>query len=248
MRLTHASEIGLRSYQEDRYFMKELELAKDSGLFLAVMDGHGGDEVSQFFKDSLESIIAKVTEDKEVVGSAEIQAIFRLLNEKTCEMESGSTLSLAFISYTQERVYVGILGDSPVIVKDRDSKVNIGPEHNAGTNIKERQAVIKRGACYFNGYIGEHPAGNGLQLTRSLGDREFRNFLDRSPEVYSVRIGPNSFVALLSDGVADPGHLSSDSIQGVISMIEDGASAPDLVKDALERATRDNVTAIVWIK
>lgn len=246
MKLTHASEQGMRPYQEDRLFIKRLKLPNDSGLFLAVMDGHGGDEVVQLCKDSLKGVVTKVTENKEIVGLAEVQEIFKLLNEQTLEMYSGSTLSLVFISYQHEIVYVGILGDSPVVIKDSDGQVNVSPDHNARTNLKERKAAIKRGACYSGGYICEHPSGNGLQMTRSLGDTEFRNFLDRTPEVYSARIGSESFVALLSDGVADPGHGSSDSMKSVVSMIENGASAIDLVKDALKRKTRDNVTAIVW--
>jgi len=246
--LTHASEQGMRPYQEDRLFIKHLKLTNDAGLFLAVMDGHGGEEVAQLCRDSLDNIITKVMEGKEEVGLAKIRAIFGLLNERTSETYSGSTLSLAFISYKQEIVYIGILGDSPIVVKDSDGQVNISPDHNARTNLKEREAAISRGAYYSGGYICEHPSGNGLQITRSLGDREFRNFLDRSPEVYSVKIGPESFVALFSDGIADPGHKSLNSMKSVVSMLENGASASDLVKNALERKTRDNVTAIIWRK
>ena len=143
---------------------------------------------------------------------------------------------------------MGLLGDSPVIIKDFDDQVIVSPEHNARTNLKERRAAIKRGACYSGGYICEHPSGSGLQMTRSLGDREFKKILDRSPEVYTVNIGSKSFVALLSDGVADPDHKSSDSMKSIILMIENGASATNLVKDALDRKTRDNATAIVWRK
>ena len=246
MQLTHASEQGMRPYQEDRLFIKCLELTNDSGVFLAIMDGHRGQEVAQFCKDSLDGLIAEVTKNKKVVSQAEIQAIFRLLNEKTSEMESGSTLSLVFISYPMNTVYVGILGDSPVIIKDCGGQVNISPEHNAGTNLREREAAIKRGAHYFGGYICEHPSRNGLQMTRALGDKEFRNFLDRSPEIYSVRMGSKSFVALLSDGIADPCHGGSESLKSIVSMIENGASASGLVKDALDRETGDNITAIVW--
>ncbi|MDO8495971.1 MAG: PP2C family protein-serine/threonine phosphatase [bacterium] len=246
MQLTHASEQGMRPYQEDRLFIKRLRLANDLGVFLAVMDGHSGERVAQFCRDSLASVIVKVIESKKKVSLAEIQAIFRLLNEQTSEMESGSTLSLVFISYQHEIVHVGILGDSPVVVKGSDGQVFISPEHNARTNLKEREAAIQRGACYSGGYICEHPSRNGLQMTRSLGDNEFRNFLDRSPEVYSMKIDSESFVALLSDGIADPGHESSNSLKPIISIIENGASASDLVKNALERKTRDNVTAIVW--
>ena len=248
MQLTHASEQGTRSYQEDRFFVKRLKLKNDSGIFLAVMDGHGGEEVAQLCLDSLPSVISKVTKSKERVSLVVIRNIFKLLNKQTSEMESGSTFSLAFISYRWKMVFVGILGDSSVVTKNFDGRIVISPKHNARTNLKEREAAIKRGACYSGGYICEHPSRNGLQMTRSLGDKEFRNFLDRSPEVYSVMIGPKSFVDLLSDGVVDPGHKISDSMRSIVPMIENGASAADLVKDALDRKTGDNVTAIVWRK
>ena len=247
MRLTHASEKGMRHSQEDRMFAKRLNLKNDKGYFLAVMDGHGGDRVAQLCRDLLAGVIIEVTENKEVVSPVEIQEIFRLLNGQTCEMESGTTLSLVFISHRRGIVHVGVLGDSPVVVKGLDGQVNISPEHNARTNLKEREAAIKRGAYYSGKYLC-CPSGNGLQMTRSLGDREFINFLNRSPEVYSVNIGLESFVALFSDGLVDPGHENSGSMGSVIAMIENGASAFDLVKDALKRKKRDNVTAIVWTR
>lgn len=246
MRLTHSSKQGTRPYNEDRLFIKRIKLSNDSGVFLAVMDGHGGQRVAQFCKDSLASVIAEVVENKKRVGPLEIQEIFRLLNEQTFEMESGSTLSLVFVSQQDTTVHVGILGDSPVIIKDDGGKVKISPEHNARTNLKERKAAVERGAFYSGGYIREHLSGNGLQMTRSLGDNEFRNSLDRLPEVYSVKIGSGSFVAVFSDGVVDPRHGDSDSMGLVVSMLENRASAYDLVKNALDRKTGDNVTAIVW--
>lgn len=246
MELTHASEKGMRNYQEDRLYIKEVKLPEDSGVFLAVMDGHGGERVAQFCENSLASIITVVVGHKKRVGLFEIQEIFRLLNEQTLDMESGSTLSLVFVSQRDATVHVGILGDSPVIVKDFNGQINISPEHNARTNEKEREAAVQRGAFYSsNGYLCSQ-SGNGLQMSRSLGDAEFGKFLDRSPEVYSLKVGLGSFVAVLSDGIVDPGHGDSNSLKHVISMIENGASAKKLVTDALKRRTGDNVTAIVW--
>jgi serine/threonine protein phosphatase PrpC len=247
VKLTHASEQGLRPYQEDRFFTGRFESAKDSGVFLAVMDGHDGQRVAQFCIDSLSDIIYQVMGSRERVTLVVIRDIIKLLNEQTCEMESGTTLSLAFISYRQKKVFVGVLGDSPVIIKNSQGQIVVSSEHNARTNLKEREAAIKRGACYHAGYICEYPGGSGLQMTRSLGDREFKNFLNRLPELYSVKIGTKSFVALLSDGIVDPGHRDSDVLKSVISMIEKGASASDLVQDALDRRTEDNATAIVWV-
>lgn len=248
MILTHASKQGRRSYQEDRFFTKFVEFKKDRGHFLAVMDGHGGERVAQFCRDQLASEISKVKNTKEKVGLNEIRAIFESLNKQTFEMESGSTLSLAFISYARNRVYVGVLGDSPVVIKDAKGLINIGPEHNARTNMKEREAAIQRGACYSGGYISEHPSYGGLQLTRSLGDNEYKNILGRVPEVYSLKIGSGSFVAILSDGISDPGHKSPEPLKQVVSMLENGASASQLVDNALKMDTSDNVTAIVWRK
>jgi len=247
VKLTHASKQGLRPYQEDRFFIEQFESDKDLGVFLAVMDGHGGERVAQFCRDSLKDLIYQVMEGRKRVTLVVVKNIIKLLNEQTCEMESGTTLSLAFISYRQKKVFVGVLGDSPVIIKDSQGQIVVSSEHNARTNLKEREAAIKRGACYCAGYICEYSGRNGLQMTRSLGDREFKNFLDRLPELYSVKIGAESFVALLSDGIVDPGHHDSAPLKSVILMIEKGASASDLVQDALVRQTGDNVTAIIWV-
>ena len=92
MRLTHATAQGLRNYQEDRFFAKRFKLCDDSGLFLAVMDGHGGDDVSEFCRESFRGVITKAIKDKKTVDVSVVEAIFQWLNERTMEMEMGSTL------------------------------------------------------------------------------------------------------------------------------------------------------------
>jgi serine/threonine protein phosphatase PrpC len=162
-------------------------------------------------------------------------------------MSSGSTLSAVVVSQDKLRADVAIVGDSPIVIFDRAKSLWIAPEHNVRTNMFERMAAIERGAVYEDGYIRESVSGVGVQLSRVLGDRELDPFLNREPELFSVLLGPESFIIVGSDGLLDPKHENTkEQISRVIALVKKGAGAKDLVCDALDRKTGDNVTAIVW--
>lgn len=73
------------------------------------------------------------------------------------------------------------------------------------------------------------------------------SFLSRQPDVYSVDLGPHSFVIVASDGVLDPFHKDTPSQEKRLAeMVAKGADAKALVEDALVRKTGDNATALVY--
>ena len=247
-----ASEQGKSEHQEDRFIVSKKEISpKESGWLLSVMDGHGGSKVSQYLKDNLEKVF-----DEEVAknenGKVDLDTLkraFASLNTQTQDIRrAGSTLALVYISETQSAVFVAVIGDSVVFIKEYDGEVNISPEHNVLTNESERREAVNRGGYYNNdsGYIMDSK-GSGLMLSRSMGDADMGSIISKEPDLYSRDLGPNSFVAVGSDGII--GHQSSGESgpkDRIINMLENGASPEDLVKDALKRETGDNVTAIIW--
>jgi len=244
---TVASEQGARSYQEDRYVVDFYEAGGRSVLLLAVMDGHRGSEVAELCAKELPR------QFKEAFGKygADIADVLRnvveQLNKETFGMPSGSTISLVVLPKDEWIAYVAILGDSPVIVSDREGTLVVSPEHNARTNMAERKAAVGRGAEYADGYLWEPSSRSGLQMSRAFGDCDLSRFLSREPEVYAVDLGEKSFVIVATDGVFDPGHAANKhEVERLSEMVADGTNAEDLVLDAVKRQTGDNATAIVW--
>lgn len=229
------SAIGGRNYQEDCYVLSS---TKNFGWLLAVMDGHSGNETANYCRDHIGEIFLKTKSLIETV---------KLLNQQTQHFESGSTLSIVHIPKNALTANIAILGDSPVIVKGKNGTISVSPEHNVRTNLAEREAVIKRGGVYQDGYIFDERRNYGLQMSRALGDSALSSILSREADIYSIELGPESFIIVVSDGVIDPAHENSIvPIDRIAKLIENGADAKKIVDDALARKTGDNATAVVW--
>ncbi len=73
------------------------------------------------------------------------------------------------------------------------------------------------------------------------------SFLSREPDVYSVELGPLSFVIVASDGVLDPFHENtSEQAKRLAQMVAKGADTKSLVEDALDYKIGDNATVVVY--
>jgi serine/threonine protein phosphatase PrpC len=236
-----ANAIGMRPYQEDTYFVKELEV----GTLLGVFDGHGGEACSYECAESFPTLFEKKIK-KNQTPAQWLRAAFALMNRKTELLLDGSAASVVFIPKSKELAVIAILGDSPVIV-GTSKGFHVSPEHNARTNPKERDAAIARGAIYFGGYLRDELSGQGLQMSRSFGDANLGSFLNRKPQIYQKPI--HDFVLLATDGAFDPGHTNAAGvIQQVVDLIRNGATAQQLVNRAVNAPTGDNVTCILWRK
>jgi len=238
------SHKGRRDYQEDRLFT----LTGAEGTLLAVFDGHGGDDVSHLASEQLPAIWAdEITEEGATPKTALANSIQKL-NILTQHYEPGSTISLVFIPAKGDTVTVAIMGDSPVIIKDADGKINISPDHNVRTNLVEAEAAKARGGFVEQGYLFCTYDGMGLQMARALGDSYLNKVLSRVPEIYEVKINKDSFIIAASDGCFDPGHYDfKAAAQTIVELVGDrGQEAKELVhRAAVDYPTGDNVTAIV---
>lgn len=242
-----ATHKGHRDYQEDRLFISTYE----QGTLLAVFDGHGGAAVSHLASEQFPLLFAnEINEDgasdhvPEVLASV-IQKVHLLTQHM---VEEGSTVSLAFISADKPVVYCAVLGDSPILIKDKAGKINVSPEHNVRTNQEEAQAARARGGFVNGYYLFQTYDGMGLQMTRALGDAHLNQVLSRIPDIYQVEVGPKSWVLVASDGLFDPSHAQFKQVAQTISeMVEDrGADAAALVHyAAVDYPTGDNVSCIL---
>jgi serine/threonine protein phosphatase PrpC len=237
---TYATEKGQRPYQEDRLVVYWVP---DEGYLLAAFDGHGGEECADYCAKNLIPLIHSLPRTDRLTEDV-IHDVFKVLNEKTEHMGPGCAASIAFIPEDGSSVIVGILGDAPVLVKQDNSELWLAPEHNVRINKTEADAAIKRGGFVQSGYLFVRQSGNGLQMSRALGDRYLETVLNREPEIFRLPLGPNSFVLVGSDGLFDPSHATNPS-KTIAAAIEAGHDANQLVQNALAIPTYDNVTAIL---
>lgn len=248
MKITTATHIGNRPYQEDRYINDTLY---NGGVLLGVFDGHSGAQAVEIVAVNVAGLFEDYLRNKQEPETA-LRDTFEALDDLTAGVESGTTASLVYIPPDHNRAYVAVLGDSPVLILDNNFKFVLSPEHNIRTNPAERAKAELRGAWCDGNYLFDlntpvvGKSYHGLQMSRALGDFHLDRVLSRNPEIYSVELGEHSFVLVASDGLLDPGHKETvDEIKRLKYMISYNANAEQLVNFRVSRGSMDNVTAVL---
>lgn len=242
--VTCLSRLGPHEEQEDYFFLSRVEEKDLKGWLIAVMDGHDG-------KDAAEFCARKIGRFFKLKQADQTEESLRVLIEKlhygTMLFESGSTISAAVILESHKKISVAVLGDSPVVVLDKNGELHISPEHNIRSNPAEREAVEKRGGIYEDGYVFADKDHDGIQLSRVLGDSHLSRIVSREPEVYTI--DDPKWALLASDGVFDPGHESGlGHLKEIKKLALERATAEDIIRWAERHDLKDNATAIVWNK
>lgn len=225
------TQVGERPYQEDRMVVNY----NSARTLLAVIDGHGGSETAEYVHEHLPELFRTYND---------LSRVFAHLATETALNEDGAAVSVVVYDKDFSLAQVAILGDSLVVIRDAAGLLNVSPEHNVRSNPAEADAACARGGIISGGYLFSGFSGQGLQMSRALGDASLSSVLNREPEIYSVALGPNSFILLGTDGVFDPGHEGLD-LKPIIEMIDNGANAYGIVSRAINLPTHDNATAIL---
>ena len=255
-RISASTEKGSRPYQEDRIVTKRIDTTTFHGILVAVADGHGGDKTSSYVVQQLsDGLFDRMLAAGNKNLNDALMLTFQYLNDSTLELssktfahyESGTTLSLAYVPDGEDSLHIGVIGDSPVILARKDGTFHISPEHNARSNEAERKDAEQRGGVFENGYLYSRSRGIGLQMTRDIGCHAMGDVLQRHPDIYELEIHHGDVLILGSDGLLDPAHFSSDEdVRRLAKLVLGGAEAQDLINDALDRETEDNVSVIVY--
>ena len=241
--ISSATHKGARDYQEDRFVVD----VNSDGVLAAVYDGHGSDKCSTFLKTATLDAFNAVADNPALPFiEMKLKGMFEWLNIRTRGLVAGSTATIAYIPPLLDKVYVGVLGDSPAIVKLADGQFWIAPDHNVRSNPREVQLAKERGGMVFNGYLyGTRFSSPGLQMSRAFGDCE-SDVLLREPEVFELPIGKDSFVLVGTDGLFDPSHRSSESAKEIAALADIATNeAKNLTSYAIQKPTGDNVTCIL---
>ncbi len=241
-----ASVIGTRTAQEDRCYANILAAQDERIAVLAVCDGHGGnmvaDEARKFIEQKIPELFLPRTHDP----VATMYHFFRELITATNKLPwSGSTITVCVVIKSLDCAVLGVMGDSPALIIDKDGNQHVGPNHNVRTNLTEREAGILRGGCYEGSYLWWRESG--LQMSRALGDLHMGNVLLREPEIITVA-HPRKIV-LASDGIED--HHVVDMLPQGIAGLQLFADTPlpgaETLDTMLRNAKpRDNLSVIIW--
>ena len=239
------------SYHEDKN-LKYRQSMEDTGVTLpnltndyktslfGIFDGHGGNDVVKYIKDRIPEIIKKYINDLCPIEKCFINS-FNKIDEELKFYDSENTGSTATIVLIQDnKIYCANVGDSRAYIIYNNSIKQITVDHKCSMP-EEAERIMNAG-----GKITKNRVQGQLVLSRSLGDLYVKKYgVINLPDISVNKIDYNiRYVVIASDGIWDVVDEKT-----VLSMSKSRKNAEefckDLVKLAIEKETKDNVSCIV---
>ncbi|KAL1884599.1 hypothetical protein Plec18167_002189 [Paecilomyces lecythidis] len=183
---------GSRPDQEDRYvFILPDQFPADTvdklALF-AIFDGHGSALVAEHARKNLPRLLVKRPEFEAGDYETAIREAFldedkilldKFMSESTEPAITGSTVALCFANLTKGILVVGNLGDSHIVLAERDPSGDkprnvqrLTKAHKPGQ--ADEKARIKEAGGSTNTRTGTTRVG-ALNMSRALGDLQYKN-------------------------------------------------------------------------
>ena len=239
------------SYHEDKN-LKYRQSMEDTGVTLpnltndyktslfGIFDGHGGNDGVKYIKDGTPESIKKYRNDLCPIEKCFINS-FNKIDEELKFYDSENTGSTATIVLIQDnKIYCANVGDSRAYIIYNNSIKQITVDHKCSIP-EEAERIMNAG-----GKITKNRVQGQLVLTRSLGDLYVKKYgVTNLPDISVNKIDYNiRYVVIASDGIWDVVDEKT-----VLSMSKSRKNAEefckDLVKLAIEKETKDNVSCIV---
>ena len=229
MRAAVISETGHRENNEDAVF--------GSSRLVAVADGVGGEVAGEVAsRVAIDRLVALATkpldralEDEFAAALVEANAALRVVIARRPQLAGMSTTLTAVALSNDGRYLVANVGDSRTYLY-RDGELR-----RLTRDQSLVQALIDRGALTED-EAKRHPQRSVVLEALDGGERPL-------PPIDSVDARDGDRLLLCSDGVSD--YVSDEEIAEVVGRGERDAVAAGLARLALDRGSRDNVSAVV---
>jgi protein phosphatase 1L len=230
------------------YFKPEKQVVTDT--FFGVYDGHGGCRVAEYLAGNLHKLIGKRLTENKVMEEVEqaIYASFSAADKQVDQFQKqGSTAIVALL--LDDTLWIANTGDSRAVIfkKEGDSrKIWFTRDHKPDDSDERARIEAEGGTIFF--YNGAWRVGR-LSLSRAIGDYPKEPGLSAIPDVEAFALNAfYQFMILASDGIWDV-ISNEEAVRQVQNVFRVGGNAQKaaeaLVKKALEKRSRDDLTAMV---
>ena len=261
------SNIPYRKSMEDYHCIKQ-NLLKNSPMcfsYFSIFDGHSGSEVALFLSKYLHKILSKNLSDL-TINNNDIQnynnniissikksfeiADQEIINNLSYSKDVGSTGTIILLYKIKNEdinnndyskyIVCSNIGDSKGYILTKNNFTQITKDHKCNDE-KEVERIKKNGGIVFNNRVF-----GTLMLTRSFGDKEMKKYgVISTPDCFCHKIRDEDlYIVIASDGVWD-----AVSEEEIMQMGGEKYSSDDfskkIVKLAIDKGTRDNISCIV---
>ena len=239
------------SYYEDKN-LKYRQSMEDIGIMIpdlttdykvslfGIFDGHGGSDVVKFVKDRLPQLIKNYLIDLCPVETA-FKNAFEKVDQELRFFDSeyiGTTATIVLIK--DNKINCANVGDSKAYIIYDNSYTQISSDHKCTIEDEKIRVESMGGEIKKNRVMGQ------LILTRTLGDLYVKQYgVISTPDISVNDIRGNmKYIILASDGIWDVVDL--DTLVGMGKAGKNvGEFCEDIVKLAINKNTKDNVSCIV---
>jgi len=255
LRCALSEQQGPRETMEDAHYVD-----LDVGLF-CVFDGHGGRKAADFAAARFPELLANHPQYPSDLTKALHDSVVTTEDEfmdlaKKDELNDGTTLVVGLVA--NNKVYVANVGDSEALICRNDKPIVLTTIHNPSKNPREGIRVQNAGGRLINNRVG-HPHYNvrlfNIAVSRAIGDLLYKSpeftvnktsGLIAEPDISETELtSEDKFLLLACDGVWDV-FSYQDAVDFVLEKLKETQDpqviADDLVNEALDRRSMDNVT------
>ena len=240
------------SYQEDKNLKYRQSMEDFGALFpnltddnktslFAIFDGHGGNDVVKYIKDRVPEIIKNNLKDSPI--ELALENAFSKIDEELKFYDSEYTGSTAtVILLNNNKIYCANVGDSRAYIIYENNVKQVTFDHKC-TVPEEANRIINLG-----GKITKNRVMGQLVLSRSIGDFYVKKYgVINTPYISINDIGYDvKNIVIASDGVWD---VVDENCLMSLCRNNRNKNAEDLckniVKEAIDKGTKDNVSCIV---
>ncbi|KAK9286806.1 hypothetical protein L1049_015211 [Liquidambar formosana] len=226
--------------------LQSLFMSKDTelGLF-AIYDGHLGDSVPAYLQKNLFPNILKDEEfwtDPNRSISKAYERTDQAILSHSPDLGRGGSTAVTAILINGRKLWVANVGDSRAVLSRRGQAIQMSTDHEPNT---ERGSIENRGGFVSN-MPGDVARVNGqLAVSRAFGDKNLKSHLRSDPDVQSADVDSDTDLLILaSDGLWKV--MSNQEAVDIARKTKDPVkSAKQLVAEALERDSKDDISCIV---
>jgi len=228
---------GKRTYMED--FVRVVQPFGGDGLYAAVFDGHGGEDVSRRGSDRLHAILAARWESESAADA--LASAFNAFDIEVAGEKAGAVVAVCVLE--GDWLSVANVGDCHALVVSESGQEIVTQDHRL-TNREEYDRVVAAGARIRGPYMCL-PGGRGLMTTRAFGDVAFKQIGQLAePAVATRPIGSrDQWLVLGSDGVWD--FLAAEDVAAIVRPASTASAAADQLLEKVLAVSDDNVSVIV---
>lgn len=248
---------GLRQYMEDTVLIDKIRKSNNNQIdIMAVFDGHGGSQVSEFCKNNFKEILTYHINNNHEFDVA-IQQTYKELDLR-CENLKQTCGSTALTMFKKKNeIWVANCGDSEAIVKTRNGNIQKISQCHKVENEKARLSSLGAQITYDDGCAR---INRMLNVARSFGDYHLKKYVISLPYIRCIRTDKFDieYIVLASDGVWDVydlNTLTKDIEDMKNELLEQGKTMKqatdiicyEIVRRSILRGSTDNISVILHI-